>query len=201
MTPAHLIPADLHHDMDALAAHIAAGRFEAVLHGLLADPAGAARGSVRDRIVAAIRGPGQPRRCCADDAAGIADRLDRLDARARAVAVFMLLPCAGDCSPRQATESDFAFTVRLFGSHALVWLVAGGAGLAQLPGLDTVLDVTADPLTAARRYLDTVPRAAAWLGWFAAGGPHPDAPQIHEPWVVGMARWFARDRPRAPAGV
>ena len=201
MTPAYLIPADLARDMDALAAHIAAGRFEAVLHGLLADPGGAAASSVRARIVAAIRGQGSPPRCFADDAAGIAGRLHSLDARARAVAVFMLLPCAGNCAPRAATESDFAFTVRLFGSHGLVWRVAGGAGIAQLPGLDAVLDVGADPLVAARRYLDAVPRAAAWLGWFAAGGAHPDVVTVREPWVVGVARWFGRGRARAAVGV
>ncbi len=196
MTVDYLIPADLRTSMDELAAHVAAGRFEAVLAGLLAATESVHPDSIRARIVMAIRGGGEaPPQRFADDAAGIAARLDALDPRARAVAVFMLLPCAGDCTPRLATESDFAFTVRLFGSHALVWRVAGGAALPQLPGLaDAVLAGFAKPLTAARRYLDRVPRAADWLEWFAAGGRHPDAAIQRDPLPVVLARWFAGHR-------
>ncbi len=202
MTVDHLIPADLRTSMDELAAHIAAGRFETVLGGLLADTGPVLPGSRRADIVAAIRGPEGPPQRFADDAAGIAARLDRLDPPARAVAIFMLLPCAGDCSPRLATESDFAFTVRLFGSHALAWRLAGGDSLPQLPGLAAaVLDLRTSRLATARAYLDAVPRAAAWLDWFAACGRHPDAVVQRDPLPVVLARWFARERRRPALGI
>lgn len=173
MAVAHLIPADLVNDMTELAAHIAAGRFEAIL-GELAAPAPCAPGSVRDRIVMALRaGRGAGR--FADHADAVATGLDRLDPAARAVAVFMLLPSAGDDLPRRSTESDFAFVVRLLGSRAVVWQVAGETeDRAALPGWrDAVLAVAVDPLPAAWRYLTAVPDAAGWLGHYFTGGPHP----------------------------
>ena len=176
MAVAHLIPADLANDMTELAAHIAAGRFEAIL-GELAAPAGAepcGSGSIRDHIVSALRtGRGHGR--FADHADAVATGLDRLDPAARAVAVFMLLPSAGDDLPRRNTESDFAFVVRLLGSRALVWRVAGETDdRAELPGWrDAVLAVPSDPLPTAWRYLAAVPDAAGWLGHYFAGGPHP----------------------------
>ena len=192
----YLIPADLRTSMDELAAHIAAGRFEARLSDLTGGGPAPAPQSIGARIRAAICPPtGGPPRRFADDAAGIAARLDALDAVARAVAIFVLLPCAGDCGPRADTESDFAFVVRLFGSRALVWRIASGDSLAQLPGLaPTVLDVTVDPLRRARQYLDTVPRAAAWLGWFAAAGDHPDTVPQRATLAAALARWLVRHR-------
>lgn len=200
MAIAYLIPADLRDDMAALAEQVRDGRFEAVL-ARMGQGADARPGSIRDGIASAVRTARGDAARFADRAEAVADALDRLEPRARNIAIFMLLPCAGHCGPREATESDFAFTVRVFGAHDLVWRVAGGAGAPQLPGVDAVLDVTAEPLAAVRRYLDAVPRAAAWLGWFAAHGPHPDAAAIRQPWVVGLSRWLARDRPRAAAGI
>lgn len=198
MAVAYLIPADLRHNMDALATQIRDGRFEAEL-ARLAPSDDAQPGSIRERIAKAVTAARGDAARFADRAVRVAEALDRLEPKARNIAIFMLLPCAGDCGPRQATESDFAFIVRLFGSHDLVWRVAGGAVTPQLPGLEAVLDVTAEPLAAARRYLDKVPRAAAWLGWLVAGGAHPDAVKVREPWVVRVTRWLARDRPRAMA--
>ncbi|QXQ06088.1 hypothetical protein KX816_18155 [Sphingosinicellaceae bacterium] len=176
MSVAHLIPADLANDMAELAEHIAAGRFEAIL-GDLAAPAGAAAcapGSIRDRIAGAVRG-GCGSGTFADHADPVAARLDRLDPAARAVAVFMLLPSAGDHTLRRTTESNFAFVVRLLGSRAVVWHIAGETGdRAELPGWrDAALAVASDALPVAWRYLAAVPDAAGWLGHYFAGGPHP----------------------------
>ena len=174
MAVAHLIPADLANDMGELAEHIAAGRFEAILAELAAPASDGecAPDSIRDRIVTAIR-DGRGR--FADHADSIAANLDRLDPAARAVAVFMLLPSAGDDTPRRRTESDFAFVVRLLGSRAVVWRVAGETGdRAELPGWrEVALTVVSDPLPTAWRYLAAVPDAAGWLGHYFAGGPHP----------------------------
>ena len=173
MAVAHLIPADLATDMAELAEHIAAGSFETILTGLAA-PTPCPPGSIRDRIGNAVRA-GRCGRSFAESADAVAASLDRLDPAARAVAVFMLLPSAGDSGARRSTESDFAFVVRLLGSQALVWEVAGLASdPPRLPGwCEAALAVEADPLPAAWRYLSTVPDAAGWLAHRFTGGPHP----------------------------